>query len=74
VKNPTPAARRSMRRSAWWLRRMIESLRRREGSLSFYAERNSPDATEAEVLAGDLGCILNDHLGPAADALERAAR
>jgi hypothetical protein len=74
MKNPIPSARRSMRWAAAFLRWMIERLRRREGTLSFHAERNGRFARESEVLAGDLGCILTDHLGPAADALERAAR
>lgn len=74
MKNPLRPARRSLRWAASFLRWWIERLRRREGTLSFHAERNGPFAREAEALAGDLGCILTDHLGPAADALERAAR
>jgi hypothetical protein len=63
-----------MRWAAWWLRWTIERLRRREGSLSYHSERNGPFARQAEAFAGVLGCILTDHLGPAADALEREAR
>jgi hypothetical protein len=62
-----------MRWATWWLRWIIESLRRREGSLSFHAEQAGPFAPQALTLAAALGCILTDHLGPAADALERAA-
>lgn len=54
------------------LRRMIERQRRQEGSLSFYAEQRGPFARQAQTLAAVLGCVLTDHLGPAADALERA--
>jgi hypothetical protein len=74
IRDPLRPARRSMRWAARFLRWWIERLRRREGTLSFHAERNGPFAREAESLAGDLGCVLTDHLGPAADALERAAR
>ena len=74
MKNPIPAARCAMRGAAWWLRWMIEALRRREGSLSFHAEQGGFYARQAETLAATLGCILTDHLGPAADALERGAQ
>lgn len=62
-----------MRWAAWWLRWMIQTLRRREGSLSFHAEQRGFYARQAEALAAALGCILTDLLGPAADALERGA-
>lgn len=73
MKNPTLAARRTLRRTAFWLRFLVERLRRREGTLSFHAERQGPFAREAAALAAALGCILTDRLGPALDALERAA-
>ena len=63
-----------MRWAAWWLRWMIECLRRREGNLSFHAEQGGFYSRQAEALAAALGCILTDHLGPAADALERGAQ
>jgi hypothetical protein len=59
----------------WELRRLralILRLRRREGILSFHAEKGGPFAREAASLAAALQCILSDHLVPAADALEAA--
>lgn len=72
MKNPLPWTRWLLR---WYLRRLralILRLRRREGTLSFYAERGGPFAQEAAALAADLQCVLSDHLVPAADGLERA--
>jgi hypothetical protein len=74
MSSPFPFLRWLLRWEHHRLRRMIARLRRREGTLSFRAEQGGPDAGYAEVLAADLGCILTDHLDPAADALEKAAR
>jgi len=54
------------------LRALILRLRRREGTLSFLAERGGPFAREAAALAAALQCILSDQLVPAADSLERS--
>ena len=72
--NPFPIVRWLLRWERHRLRRMIGRLRRREGTLSFQAEQGGPHAAIASALAADLGCILTDHMAPAADALERAAR
>lgn len=74
LKNPLPATRRALRWEAFCLRRRIERLRRRKGSLSFHAERGGPHAKQAEALSGVIGAILADLLGPAADSLEREGR
>lgn len=69
----------SLRPTRWFLRwelrrlrALVLRLRRREGTLSFHAERDKPFAREAAALGASLQCILADHLGPAADDLERA--
>jgi hypothetical protein len=72
MKNPFPVHRWFLRWELRRLRTLILRLRRREGSLSFHAERGGPFAPEAKALAADLQCILSDHLVPAADALEAA--
>ncbi len=72
MKNPLPLVRWSLRWELRRLRALVLRLRRREGTLSFHAERGRPLAGEARTLAADLQCILSDRLVPAADALERA--
>lgn len=73
MSNPTPAARRHLRREARRLRRQVVRLRRREGSLSFHIEHGGPHAGAALALAAALQCALSDHLVQAAEILERAA-
>ena len=72
MRNPTLAARRTMRWELSRIRTTIERLRRWERRLAELGGQDNSFAAAARALAAALACNLADSLAPSAEALEKA--